>query len=172
MFIRRRRWNSLKLLLWFLFQHPRLITPVIESRHFKQSKIASNQMRSRSVGAIASVLLLPCSAALRNKRSHPRLRSFHRLTGRSLLLSGLPRHRRPQTRVASNCGHRTDGSSRNAITVLKMENTGTVSPRPLGHRTRNSSCTVSKAQEVTNHGTQPSSSSRAVRTRSSALTTH
>src|SRR2546430_1912452 len=29
MFVRRRRWNSLKLLLWFLFQHPRLISPVV-----------------------------------------------------------------------------------------------------------------------------------------------
>src|SRR5438477_13131255 len=26
MFVRRRRWNSLKLLLWFLFQHPRLFS--------------------------------------------------------------------------------------------------------------------------------------------------
>src|SRR5437667_12362907 len=71
MFVRRRRWNSLKLLLWFLFQHPRLITPVIESRHFKQSKIASNQMRSRSVGAIASVLLtaLFCSAQKQTESS-------------------------------------------------------------------------------------------------------
>jgi len=29
MFVPRRRWNSLKLLLWFLFQHPRLVTTVI-----------------------------------------------------------------------------------------------------------------------------------------------
>src|SRR5437899_5805919 len=29
MFVRRRRWNSLKLLLWFLFQHPLAITPAI-----------------------------------------------------------------------------------------------------------------------------------------------
>ena len=29
MFVRRRRWNSLKLLLWFLFQHPLAISLAI-----------------------------------------------------------------------------------------------------------------------------------------------
>ena len=31
MFVRRRRWNSLKLLLWFLFQHPLAITLITGS---------------------------------------------------------------------------------------------------------------------------------------------
>src|SRR5437762_6769660 len=59
MFIRRRRWNSLKLLLWFLFQHPRDLSSMDHPRvgSFQQA------VGFASAGPIAAVRRLAYEAA-------------------------------------------------------------------------------------------------------------
>ena len=65
MFVRRRRWNSLKLLLWFLFQHPRLFSPTIILQEysgdtFQQAREGSLKRRRVliivAVGILASIV--------------------------------------------------------------------------------------------------------------------